>query len=205
MSGFYLQNTEEQLGTRISWWGDSGYTSNLALARVFTKDEAVAHHQERESQVPWPVDFVYPKAHMAVDCQYVREQDLAELPADTSCYVQLNQAWDGNDLYWATPDGGFDVNLDLAQVIPLDEAQARYGVDVGRSRTIWPKVYIDAKARKVANKNEMAISDALAGTGITLVKRPIIKQKLTCCGCRRFLSEIQFWNTCPNCGASNRP
>jgi hypothetical protein len=204
MNGFYLQNSEEQLGTRISWWGDSGYTSNLALARVFTKDEAVAQHQERNSQMPWPIEFVDPKAHLAVDCQYVREQELAALPADTPCYVQLNQAWDGNDLYWATPDGGFDVNLDIAQVYSLDEALLRYGAE-GHCRTIWPKDYIDGKARRVANKNDMTISDALAGTGITLIKRPIIKQRLTCYGCRRFLSEIQFWHTCPHCGASNRP
>lgn len=205
MSGFYLQNTEAKLGTRITWWGESGYTSNLDLARVFTKDEVIAQHQERESQVPWPVEFVLPKAHTAVDCQYVSEQNTAALPANTPCYVQLSQAWDGNDLYWASSDGGFDANLDLAQIMPLDVALSRYGADAGNSRIIWPKSYIDSKTRRIANHHAMNVTDALAGTGISLIKRAVKKQKLTCFGCRRFLSEIQFWHTCPNCGVSNRP
>jgi hypothetical protein len=206
MTGFYLQNSEAKLGTRITWWGYGNYTTDLDAAKIFTQEEAVAHHQERETSIPWPAEFVYPKAHTAVDCQYVREQDLTILPSDTACYVQLASKWDGNDLYWETADGGFDANLDRAQVFTLVEAFTRYGsVDRSNCRTIWPKAYIDGKARKVAHLLEMSIADALAGTDIALTRRPVIKPRHTCCGCRRFLSEFQFWHSCPNCGASNRP
>lgn len=82
MSGFYLQNTDAKLWTRITWWGDGGYTTNLDLAKVFTKEEALARHQEREAFIPWPVEYVAPKTHTAVDCQYLSEQDLTALPAD---------------------------------------------------------------------------------------------------------------------------
>ncbi len=206
MIKFYLQNSEAKLGTRITWWGHSNYTTDLDAAKIFTQEEAVALHQERESFIPWPVEYVYPKAHAAVDCQYVREQDLTILPPETPCYVQLVRRWDGNDLFWETADGGFDANLDRAQVLTLVEALTRNGsIDRAYCRTIWPKAYIDGKARKVAHQLEMSIIDALVGTEIVLIQRRVIKPRHTCCGCRRFLSEFQFWHTCPNCGASNRP
>jgi hypothetical protein len=206
MTGFYLQHSEAKLGTRITWWGRSTYTTDLDEAKIFTQEEAVAHHQEREAFIPWPADFVYPKAHIAVDCQYVREQDLSTLPENTPCYVQLMRKWDGNDLYWETADGAFDANLDRAHVFTLAEALTRYGsVDRENCRTIWPKAYIDGKARKVAHHLELSIADALAGTDIALIRRPVIKPRHICYSCRRFLSEFQFWHSCPNCGASNRP
>lgn len=161
MSGFYLQNTDAKLGTRITWRGDGGYTTNLDLAKVFTQEEALARHHEREAFIPWPVEYVAPKTHTAVDCQYLSEQDLTVLPADTPCYVQLKSNWGGNDLYWGTADGGFDANLDRAHPIPLAEALALYGtVDSTYSRIIWPKAYIDTKARKVGHCHEMNVVDA---------------------------------------------
>ncbi|MGE8065213.1 hypothetical protein [Pseudomonas sp. NPDC089569] len=206
MTGFYLQNSEAKLGTRITWWGNSNYTSDLDAAKIFTQEEAVARHQEREAFIPWPTEYVYPKAQTAVDCQYVREQDLTILTSDTPCYIQLVGKWDGNDLYWETADGGFDANLGRAQVVSLADSLNRYGsVDREFCRTIWPKAYIDGKARKVAHQLELSIADALIGTDIALVQRSVIKPRHTCSGCRRFLSEFQFWHTCPNCGASNRP
>ncbi|MDF9779102.1 hypothetical protein [Pseudomonas baetica] len=206
MTKFYLQNSEAKLGTRMTWWGHGNYTTDLDAAKIFTQEEAVGHHQEREAFIPWPADFVYPKAHSAVDCQYVREQDLTILPSDTPCYVQLMSRWDGNDLYWETADGGFNANLDRAQVITLAEAFTRYGtVDRANSRTIWPKAYIDGKARKVAHQLEMNITDALVGTEIALIQRPVNKPRHTCSDCGRFLSKFQFWHSCPNCSASIRP
>lgn len=206
MTGFYLQNSEAKLGTRMTWWGHSTYTTDLDAAKIFTQEEAVAHHQEREVFIPWPVEYVYPKAHVAVDCQYVREQELTNLPSDTPCYVHIKSKWDGNDLFWVTADGGFDANLDRAQIITLTEAINRFAsVEREYWVTIWPKSYIDGKARKVAHQLEMSITDALAGTEIALTQRPVINPRHTCSDCGRFLSKFQFWHSCPNCSASIRP
>ena len=72
---------------------------------------------------------------------------------------------------------------------------------------VWPKPYIDAHSRRLVERDDVSIKEALRGTGIKLPKpkksRPMM---FNCDGCGRFISDAQrFEHNCLNCGADNRP
>tara|TARA_R110001583_G_scaffold9243_8_gene43951 strand:- start:531 stop:914 length:384 start_codon:yes stop_codon:yes gene_type:complete len=70
---FYLQDKRQYVGNDILWWAKDGkgYTTDISKAHVFTKDEAVKHNQGRETDVPWPKEYIDGKTRPAVDMQYV--------------------------------------------------------------------------------------------------------------------------------------
>ena len=206
---FLLQNSSESVGSRLQWWRlGGGYTTNVDEAEVFSRQAAVAQHHCRESDLPWPLDKVSPHTHTAVDCQYVAQQDLTCLPADTPCYVQKSRCWDGNDLYWITPEKSLSANLATAQVFTMADALLSFGGEANAaSYVIWPKEYIDAKSRRVAHNATMSVQKALKGTGIELMRpRRRRRSTATCGGCGRFSSTAQIYSgACPHCDTDNRP
>lgn len=68
---FYIQDTRSWLGNSPVWWGHngSGYTSKLLDAGVYTEEQAVRQHKARNSDVPWPKDYVDARQHVTVDIQ----------------------------------------------------------------------------------------------------------------------------------------
>jgi ribosomal protein S27AE len=76
MTMFYLQDSRSYLGNSMLWWGQQGYTTDLNNARVFTHDEAMEQHRQRETDIPWPVDYIAQHMQLTVDMQYVRRSHL---------------------------------------------------------------------------------------------------------------------------------
>ena len=70
---FYLQDKRQYVGNDILWWAKDGkgYTTDLSMAHVFTKNEAVKRNRSRYTDVHWPKIYVDAKARPAVDMQYV--------------------------------------------------------------------------------------------------------------------------------------
>lgn len=70
---YYLQDSRSFVGNDMLFWkkDGKGYTTNLREAHVYTKDEAVSQHQCRETDIPWPKDYIDAKTRPAVDVQYV--------------------------------------------------------------------------------------------------------------------------------------
>lgn len=70
---FYMQDSRSYCGNDIMWWAKDGkgYTTNIEEAHVFTKESALKQHRCRESDIPWPADYVKAKTRPAVDMQYV--------------------------------------------------------------------------------------------------------------------------------------
>lgn len=70
---FYLQDKRSYVGNDILWWAKNGqgYTTDLSRAEVYTKDDAIAQHKCRETDVPWPKEYIDSKTRPAVDMQYV--------------------------------------------------------------------------------------------------------------------------------------
>ena len=70
---FYLQDKRSYVGNDILWWAKDGrgYTTDLSRAEVYTKEKALAQHKCRESDIPWPKEYVDKKTRPAVDMQYV--------------------------------------------------------------------------------------------------------------------------------------
>jgi len=70
---YYLQDSRDLVGNDMLFWAKNGqgYTTDLRKAHVYTKDEAVKQHQCRETDIPWPKEYIDAKTRPAVDCQYV--------------------------------------------------------------------------------------------------------------------------------------
>jgi hypothetical protein len=74
---FYLQDSRSYVGNDMLFWAKEGkgYTTDLRLAQVYTKVDAVAQHQCRETDIPWPKDYIDAKTRPAVDFQYVKRDE----------------------------------------------------------------------------------------------------------------------------------
>jgi hypothetical protein len=71
-SMFYLQDSRSYVGNDVLWWAQAGgYTTDLSKAEAFSKDDAVRQHESRESDIPWPKDYIDTKTRPAVDMQYI--------------------------------------------------------------------------------------------------------------------------------------
>lgn len=87
---FYLQDSRSYVGNDVLWWGiaGNGYTTDLTKAHVFTKAEAIAQHECRESDIPWPKEYIDEKTRPAVDMQYIKQ---AEALAGTGIVLKVTK------------------------------------------------------------------------------------------------------------------
>jgi hypothetical protein len=121
-------------------------------------------------------------------------------------YLQDSRSYVGNDmLFWAKDGKGYTTDMRLAEVYTKDEAVSQHR---RRETDIpWPKDYIDARTRPAVDMQYVKRDEALAGTGIELTKpRPKKPDVINCGGCGQFMSGTKrYLQSCPNCGADNRP
>lgn len=70
---FYLQDSRSYVGNDVMWWAldGNGYTTDLRNAQTYTREQAQAMHAARESDIPWPKDYIDGKTRPAVDFQYL--------------------------------------------------------------------------------------------------------------------------------------
>lgn len=124
----------------------------------------------------------------------------------TQFYLQDSRGFVGNDvLFWAKDGKGYTTDVSKAQVYSKEDAIKQH--NSRHSDIPWPKEYIDAKTRPAVDMQYIKREEALAGTGIEIMKdKPLKKDVFNCLGCGRFLSESQRWSyNCPHCDADNRP
>lgn len=74
---FYLQDSRGYVGNDMLWWakGGCGYTTDLRKAEVYTRDKALRQHHCRESDIPWPKEYIDDRARPAVDMQYCKRDE----------------------------------------------------------------------------------------------------------------------------------
>jgi hypothetical protein len=204
---FYLQDSRSNIGSRAMFWRyGGGYTSNLNEAEQFKRESAVKQYECRDTDLPWPVEYVLARAEVGVDCQYLtRSEAEAYRNEDGRVYVAYPRDWDGNDLVWR---GGKGPTSNLEEAIHPGEADAAGYLQHGSE--LWPCGYIVERARPVVRASLLDHKQALRSVGLKLPKlqRPRYRSfsnLLNCDGCGRFLSERQRFDDCPNCGARNAP
>lgn len=72
MNEFYLQDKRNYVGNDILFWAKGGgYTTDVSKAEVFTKERAIMLNKSRETDIPWPKEYIDNKTRPAVDMQYV--------------------------------------------------------------------------------------------------------------------------------------
>jgi hypothetical protein len=203
----YLQDSRSNVGSRAMFWKDGGgYTSNLDEAEQFTRAAAVKQYECRETDLPWPVDYVRALAEVGVDCQYLtRPEAEAYRNDDARVYVAYAREWDGNDLIWR---GRTRPTSNLNDAINPQAADA--AGYLGQGFELWPCGYIAERSRPVVRAFLLDHKKALRAVGLKLpkLKRPRYRSYSNlnnCAGCGRFLSERQRFEDCPNCGERNAP
>jgi hypothetical protein len=209
MTEFYLQDSRSYVGDGLSFWAEGGgYTTNIEKAEVRTQKCAVGQHECRDTDIPWSKAYVDARARVGVDCQNV---DLAEAieqyPNATEFYLQKPKAWNGNNLIWVGNVVNLSSDLKLAIKVPAAEV-AKVSARLGHHGAVaWPCAYIDAHSRRLVERDDVNIKEALRGTGIKLVKpkKPRAPRPFNCSGCGRFRPERECYFDCPHCGADNRP
>ena len=73
---FFVQDSRSNVGSRAMFWRKGGgYTSNLDEAEQFKRESAVKQYECRETDLPWPVDYVRARAEVGVDCQYLTRSE----------------------------------------------------------------------------------------------------------------------------------
>jgi hypothetical protein len=74
---FYLQDSRNCVGNDMLFWAKDGkgYTTDLRLAHVYIKAEALAQHDSRPTDIPWPKEYIDAKTRPAVDMQYVKRDE----------------------------------------------------------------------------------------------------------------------------------
>lgn len=75
---FYLQDCRSYVGNDVLWWAKDGkgYTTDLSKAEVYSFEKAQEQHNSRETDIPWPKEYIDQRTRPAVDMQYI-ERDLA--------------------------------------------------------------------------------------------------------------------------------
>lgn len=206
-SQFYLQDSRGNTGDRMVFWATkgAGYTTNLDGTELFTHESAESHYKSRETDVPWPKDYIDARSETACDMQYVCHEDKdAKWFGHGACLVQRENAYNGNDLVWVSVESGYTTNVAMAQLMTASEARSYCAENPGHAA--WGKHYIDARVRRVVTCCNADLKEALRGTGIKIIrpKQPK-KSRVNCHGCGRFLYEAAQYEDCPNCGADNCP
>jgi len=73
---YYLQDSRQYVGNDVLFWAKAGgYTTDVSKAEVFSKDKAASMHRARESDIPWPKDYIDGKTRPAVDMQYIKRDE----------------------------------------------------------------------------------------------------------------------------------
>lgn len=70
---FYLQDSRGYVGNDVLWWAKNGagYTTDLNKAEVYSFEKAQAQHNCRETDIPWPKEYIDQRTRPAVDMQYI--------------------------------------------------------------------------------------------------------------------------------------
>lgn len=204
MTQFYLQDSRTDVGDGLMFWAlGGGYTTSLDMAELFTQEQACGH---RETDIPWPKDYVDARAHLGVDHQYISlEEARDQLTQGCSVVLQIPGRWNGNDIALARWPIGHTFRFEKAHHLTLEAAEA-IG-NTSEEAVIWPLAYLEAKARRLVHKRDVNIKEALQGTGIVLAKpgqRRVPASIQNCGGCGRFVPSPSY-EDCRHCDHDNRP
>lgn len=70
---YYLQESTSTVGNSLLFWAkdDCGYTTDLDKAQVYTEEQAMSRHKNRETDIPWLKEYIDKHIQKSVNCQHV--------------------------------------------------------------------------------------------------------------------------------------
>lgn len=81
---FYIQDTTKTENGQVYWWKKNsfGHTSDLKKAETYTLKQAMIHYKNRNSDLPWPVEYILNKTKLTVE----------------KSEINILQAWDTGEI-----------------------------------------------------------------------------------------------------------
>jgi hypothetical protein len=73
---YYVQDRRSFVGNDMLFWAlGGGYTTDVSKAEVFTYQQAQNMQRSRDTDTPWPKNYIDRKTRPAVDSQYIKLKD----------------------------------------------------------------------------------------------------------------------------------
>lgn len=188
---YYLQDSRSCVGTNMAWWakGGKGYTCDLDKAEIYSEDKAVNLHNNRETDLPWPVEYIDERCRETVDCQHLNKDEAKNETGDESYVFQTQNKWDGNDVYFKTKNGKDSTEIAKALVVPIYEVLEH---TIGEDSILWPHSYIYHKKRRTISINKVNLSKAHIETGLE-IRKPRKPVQTYHCICGKFVSIRDYY------------
>lgn len=166
---YYMQNKRSFTGNCVVWWKEGGgYTSKLELAQKWTKEEAFAQAQSRDTDVPWPCDAIDPIARHTVDMQYMPGTGRVQ---ETGSIKEFNTVCAQKQTVFKNTESSIDALIGLHGALLEDNAHCYFELAYTR-RTGWMAFICDKPAggtvgtaefgagRKIIAQGQGATADA---------------------------------------------
>lgn len=86
---FYLQDSRGSgcVGNDLLFWKlGGGYTTDISKAEVFSRNSAMGQNRSRDTDIPWPKEYVDSKIRSVVDIQNL---DYSEAMGETDNLIEL--------------------------------------------------------------------------------------------------------------------
>ena len=203
---YFLQDSRGLVGDNLMFWAKTGsYTSNINEAEVFDEDRAFRQNHCRDTDIPWPTDYIAERARRVVDMQYIKPAELAAYENCDAFYVRRMDDWVGNDILFATKGDKYTTNVADARV--FSKAEAFTWILQHPSDGVLPKEYADAKSRPAVEAKQTKLKEALGEANAKLAKKERRRPEThRCHSCGIFLTAVNYYTApCPRCDAENRP
>jgi len=180
---FYLRDSRSNTGNNVAFWNKngSGYGTHLERLEMYDLEQAQQMHNSRNTDIPLLKSAVDVLSILAVDCQYLPEEDLTD-PND-QYVVQRKGYWNGNDISFVGQQKA-TYNYEQAAVFSKDTLTFDK-----ESYTVFSKASIDKIARRTFQAHNIDMKAMSINAGIK-IKKPKLSRPTT--GKTR--------GNCPQCG-----
>lgn len=202
MRQYLLQDSRGCTGNNMMFWAldGNGYTTNLDKSEPYSRETALRQNDSRETDIPWPLEYLRRHARPVVDVQYVRREE-AFAKESEEFFIQVTGDFNGNDMLWVQ-ETGYGEDLSRARIFRKDELY-----HLAEGRVAWPVEYIRGKIRYSVSRKAVSLKEAYAGDNIQL-KMPAKPKKevYRCEGCKRYMTLRNYYSgPCAHCKTDNRP
>ena len=170
---FFVQDSRSLLGSVMMFWKQGGgYTSDLNKAEVFTRTRALRQNQCRETDKPWPADYLRSLSHPIVDMQLLRGgygKLTDDLDPNTPCVAVISGKFDGNSIFYIAEDGAETKNLDKARVYDAkenDNFQKLKGLTLMQKKPLQDSQFMVVNEKDC--KKSMKLTNSSSSVGMTI-------------------------------------
>ena len=196
---FVLRDSRSNTGSNISLWKKGGcYTTNLEATDPFTHEQAQRQHTSRCTDIPLPLDELLNRSRARVDCQLLPDPSTT----GTSFVLQVSGSTDGNDILFVTDEGS---SYDFEQARVFQREQAMEYCTINTNCVCYNRDEITKIVRRTVTLT-LAEQDELFDLYGFVRNEPEPtppKPRYNCCGCGKFISELDYYTSCSHCDAPN--